>query len=150
MSFLSSQNVMLCKNDTAFTMHYFCENLTEMFVKFSENWPIFPWFSHFHENWNMHFCFTLIGQSLKKSQWRNARMHPKHSWPKLSTKTEHLNNSTWILQNGFSTYGFFHQTNPPRPLIHGLKPFWIWLWIREENGQSWLHSGVNDTDVHII
>jgi hypothetical protein len=29
---------------------------------------------------------------------------------------------------------FIHQTTPPRPLIHELKPFWIWLWIRKENG----------------
>jgi hypothetical protein len=28
---------------------------------------------------------------------------------------------------------FFHQTTPPRPLIHGLTPFWIWLQIRGEN-----------------
>jgi hypothetical protein len=28
---------------------------------------------------------------------------------------------------------FFHQTTPLRPLIHGLKPFWICLRIREEN-----------------
>jgi hypothetical protein len=28
---------------------------------------------------------------------------------------------------------FFHKTIPPRALIHGLKPFWIWLRIRQEN-----------------
>jgi hypothetical protein len=44
----------------------------------------------------------------------------------------------------FSTSGFLNQTTPPRPLIHGLKPFWIWLQIRGENRQRWLHSGVND------
>jgi hypothetical protein len=33
----------------------------------------------------------------------------------------------------FSTLGFFHQTIPPRALIHGLKPFRIWLRIRREN-----------------
>jgi hypothetical protein len=27
----------------------------------------------------------------------------------------------------------FHQTIPPRALIHGLKPFRIWLRIRREN-----------------
>jgi hypothetical protein len=27
---------------------------------------------------------------------------------------------------------FFHQTIPPRALIHGLKPFCIWLGIRQE------------------
>jgi hypothetical protein len=34
-------------------------------------------------------------------------------------------------------------------MIHGLKPFWIWLRICWENRQSWLHSGVNDPAVHI-
>jgi hypothetical protein len=29
--------------------------------------------------------------------------------------------------------GFLHQTIPPRALIHGLKPFRIWLRIRREN-----------------
>jgi hypothetical protein len=33
----------------------------------------------------------------------------------------------------FSTLGFFHQTIPPRALIHGLKPLCIWLRIRREN-----------------
>jgi hypothetical protein len=31
---------------------------------------------------------------------------------------------------------FFHKSTPPRPIIHGLKPFWIWLRIREENPMS--------------
>jgi hypothetical protein len=31
---------------------------------------------------------------------------------------------------------FFSSKNSPRPLIHGLKPFWIWLRIRGEN-QLW-------------
>jgi hypothetical protein len=39
-----------------------------------------------------------------------------------------------------------HQTTPPRPLMHGLKPVRIWLRIRRENRQRWLHSGVN---VHV-
>jgi hypothetical protein len=30
---------------------------------------------------------------------------------------------------------FFHKSTPPKPRIHGLKPFWIWLRICEE---SWL------------
>jgi hypothetical protein len=37
---------------------------------------------------------------------------------------------------------FFYQTNSPRPLIHGLKPFCIWLGIREDirlrNRRFWL------------
>jgi hypothetical protein len=32
----------------------------------------------------------------------------------------------------FWTSGFFHQTTPPRPLIHGM-PFSIWISIRREN-----------------
>jgi hypothetical protein len=32
----------------------------------------------------------------------------------------------------FLTSGFFHQTTPPRPMIHGLKPFSIWISIRRE------------------
>jgi hypothetical protein len=28
---------------------------------------------------------------------------------------------------------FFHKSTPSRPQIHGLKPFWIWLRIREGN-----------------
>jgi hypothetical protein len=31
----------------------------------------------------------------------------------------------------FATSGFFHKTNYPSPLIHGLKPFCIWLGICE-------------------
>jgi hypothetical protein len=37
---------------------------------------------------------------------------------------------------------FFHQTIPPRALIHGPKPFCIWLRIRRENRfgnrQNWI------------
>jgi hypothetical protein len=43
----------------------------------------------------------------------------------------------------------FSSTTSPVPLIHGLKPFRIWLRIREGNRQGWLHSGVNDTAMHI-
>jgi hypothetical protein len=32
----------------------------------------------------------------------------------------------------FSTLGFFHQSTLPRALIHGLKPFRIWLRNRRE------------------
>jgi hypothetical protein len=38
----------------------------------------------------------------------------------------------------FSTYAFFHQTTPPRPLMNGLKPFWIRLCIRRGNLQKQL------------
>jgi hypothetical protein len=34
---------------------------------------------------------------------------------------------------------------PPGPLINGLKPFCIWLRIREDIRQSRCSSGVNDT-----
>jgi hypothetical protein len=47
----------------------------------------------------------------------------------------------------FSTSGFFHQTIPSEPLIHGLKPFRTWLRIREIIHQSTWYSGVNDTAV---
>jgi hypothetical protein len=30
-------------------------------------------------------------------------------------------------------FWFFHQTIPPRALIHGVKPFRIWIQIRREN-----------------
>jgi hypothetical protein len=33
----------------------------------------------------------------------------------------------------FSTLGVFHQSTPPRALIHWLKPFRIWLRIRRDN-----------------
>jgi hypothetical protein len=39
--------------------------------------------------------------------------------------------------------GLFHQTIPPGPLIHGLKPFCIWVRIREVIRQSRCLSGVN-------
>jgi hypothetical protein len=42
---------------------------------------------------------------------------------------------------------FFHQTTFPGSLIHRLKPFWIWLRIREDNWLSRLHSSVIDTVV---
>jgi hypothetical protein len=42
---------------------------------------------------------------------------------------------------------FFHQTTSSGSLIHRLKPFRIWLLIREDNRQSWLHSGVIETAV---
>jgi hypothetical protein len=44
---------------------------------------------------------------------------------------------------------FFFPSNstPHRPLIHEVKPFCLWLRIRGENRQRWLHSGVNDTAV---
>jgi hypothetical protein len=35
---------------------------------------------------------------------------------------------------------FFHQTIPTRALIHGLKPFRIWLRIRRENRNNRLQS----------
>jgi hypothetical protein len=40
----------------------------------------------------------------------------------------------------FSNLGFFHQTIPPRALIHGLKPFCIWLRFRPENRDNRLQS----------
>jgi hypothetical protein len=40
---------------------------------------------------------------------------------------------------------YFHQTIPPGPLIHGLKPFRIWLRIRRDNQHYSSFSGVNDT-----
>jgi hypothetical protein len=46
----------------------------------------------------------------------------------------------------FSTSGFFHQTTPPRPLIHRSKPFWIWLQINYEI-VNFRKSNVNDTAV---
>jgi hypothetical protein len=48
----------------------------------------------------------------------------------------------------FST-SIFSQTTSPGPLIHGLKPFWIQLRIREDIRQSCLHSGVKYTTVHV-
>jgi hypothetical protein len=44
------------------------------------------------------------------------------------------------LDTKFFTSVFFHQTIPPRPLIHGLKPCWIRLRICGVNRQSWLHT----------
>jgi hypothetical protein len=35
---------------------------------------------------------------------------------------------------------FFHQTIPPRALIHSLKPFCIWLRFRRENRDNCLQS----------
>jgi hypothetical protein len=43
----------------------------------------------------------------------------------------------------FATSGLFHRTFPSEPLIHGLKPFRIWVRIREDIRQSRL-----DTDVY--
>jgi hypothetical protein len=40
------------------------------------------------------------------------------------------------LTRDFRPLGFFHQTTPPRPLIHRLKPFWIWLRIRGKKSKS--------------
>jgi hypothetical protein len=53
---------------------------------------------------------------------------------------------TWFcsLCMRFSTLGFFHQSTPPRALIHGLKPFRIWPNIRRKNRQYSNFSGVND------
>jgi hypothetical protein len=42
---------------------------------------------------------------------------------------------------------FFSSNRGPRPLIHGLKPFWTWLRICGVNRQIYLHSGVIDTAV---
>jgi hypothetical protein len=42
---------------------------------------------------------------------------------------------------------FFHQSTPSRALIHGLKPFRIWLRIRRDNrfeSRKNRFSGVND------
>jgi hypothetical protein len=36
----------------------FSRNFRKIFAKFCENCPIFGWFSHFHENWKMHFRFN--------------------------------------------------------------------------------------------
>jgi hypothetical protein len=40
---------------------------------------------------------------------------------------------------------FFHQSTPPRALTHRLKPFCIWLRIRQENRHYSSFLGVNDT-----
>jgi hypothetical protein len=40
----------------------------------------------------------------------------------------------------FMTLSFFHQTIPPRALIHGLKPFCIWLRFCRENRDNRLQS----------
>jgi hypothetical protein len=40
----------------------------------------------------------------------------------------------------FLTLGFFHQSIPPKALIHGLKPFCIWLRFRRENQDNRLQS----------
>jgi hypothetical protein len=45
----------------------------------------------------------------------------------------------------FSTSGFFHQSTPPRALTHRIKPFRIWLHIRQNNQHYSSFSGVNDT-----
>jgi hypothetical protein len=42
---------------------------------------------------------------------------------------------------------FFHQTVPSGPLIHGLRPFRVWLRNYEDIQQSRLDSGVIDTAV---
>jgi hypothetical protein len=51
----------------------------------------------------------------------------------------------WISERNsctrFSTLGFFHQSTPPVALIQGLKPFCIWLRIRQENR---LYSNFSD------
>jgi hypothetical protein len=48
----------------------------------------------------------------------------------------------------FSTLGFFHQSTPPRALIHGLELFRIWLRIRRDNPfesrQNRFQRGFND------
>jgi hypothetical protein len=84
-----------------------------------------------------------------------------------------------LLTRDFRSLVFSHQTTPPRPLRHGLKPFSIWISIRRENRlcnrrflsqrSQWLrcaamqilkqiqqshwhhdmHSGVNDSAVHV-
>jgi hypothetical protein len=46
---------------------------------------------------------------------------------------------------GLTTYGFFHQTMPSGPLIHGLKPFRIWLRICKVNRQKVVASAVSMT-----
>jgi hypothetical protein len=43
-----------------------------------------------------------------------------------------------------STLGFFHQSSPPRSLIHGLKPFRIFPRICRKNRQYSNFSVVND------
>jgi hypothetical protein len=45
-----------------------------------------------------------------------------------------------IFDHGF----FFHQSTPPKALIHGLKPICIWPRIRRENRQYSIFSVVND------
>jgi hypothetical protein len=48
----------------------------------------------------------------------------------------------------FSTYGFFHQTIPSRPLIHGLTHLFAYVFrIREVIRQSRWHSGINEIAV---
>jgi hypothetical protein len=39
----------------------------------------------------------------------------------------------WTVSRDFRPLVFFHQTIPPWALIHGLKPFRIWIRIRREN-----------------
>jgi hypothetical protein len=53
-----------------------------------------------------------------------------------------INNLLKVQRQRFLTLGFFiKQSPPPRALIHGLKPFRIWLRILRENRSR----GVNDT-----
>jgi hypothetical protein len=50
----------------------------------------------------------------------------------------------WILKGQcheiFNHWFLFHQTIPPRALIHGLKPFCLWFRIRRENRNNSLQS----------
>jgi hypothetical protein len=63
----------------------FCVNLWEnehfREIKFRENCPIFAWFSHFRENWKMHFRFNP-----KNSNYFLSQCHKL--WPLVHDPTD--------------------------------------------------------------
>jgi hypothetical protein len=100
------------------------------------------WTFRMHERVNNYFIFVctfypLSGIGFPIAAWRNLPSR----WSGFSTFYwgEFFCCKNFIFKGTvtrFSTLGFFHQTI----LIHGLKPFRIWICIRRENQNNFLQS----------
>jgi hypothetical protein len=67
------------------------------------------------------------------AQCCTARSQNCMTWSQLTNLRRCATAFKGTLTRDFRPLVFFHQTTPPRPLIHGLKPFSIWISIRREN-----------------
>jgi hypothetical protein len=76
------------------------------------------------------FCFNSFSE---KSSWTSAYCTERKL---LKNMLAGVRSSVLLLKDSvgrFSTSDFFHQWTPSRFLIYGLKPFRIWLRIRQDN-----------------